>query len=120
MALQIKHPTVISTTLYDLDPTGEAKISFRQATARENQIRDQLVFGPQVRAFTADGMEIKQSVPWSVRQEIECRLTVCGAEGIEGPDGKPLFRFKQEGGKTVLVMSDDHGAVVKTAKPPHQ
>jgi hypothetical protein len=42
-----------------------------------------------------------------VRQEVECRLTVCGAESIEGPDGKPLFRFKQEGGKAVLAMSDD-------------
>ena len=34
------------------------------------------------------------SKPWSVRQEIECKLTIAGCEGILRPDGSPLFRFK--------------------------
>jgi hypothetical protein len=94
MALKMKVPTVKETILTDLDPDGEAKIAFRQATARENQIRDTLIFGSQRRSFTDEGLEIRDGVPWSVRQEIECRLTMCGAEGILGPAGAPLFRFK--------------------------
>jgi hypothetical protein len=103
MALQMKVPTVTETILTDLDSDGEAKITFRQAAAKENQIRETLVFGNQRRSFTDEGMDIRGGVPWSVRQEIECRLTMCGAEGILAPDKSPLFRFKNG----ELDMTDD-------------
>lgn len=103
MAFQLAHPTVQTFVLTGLDPTGEAKISFRQGTARDNQIRDRLVFSQQERTLAFNGIRVSNSVPWTVRQEIEVRLTITGAEGLLRPDGTPLFRFKR--GK--LDMSDD-------------
>ncbi|NIV33089.1 MAG: hypothetical protein GWN58_27670 [Anaerolineae bacterium] len=103
MPFQLQHPIVQTFVLTELDPSGEAKITFRQATARENQIRDTLVFSQQQRTIGLDGVRVSNAKPWSVRQEIEVRLTIAGAEGILRPDGSPLFRFK--GG--MLDMSDD-------------
>lgn len=103
MAFQLTHPIVQTFVLSDLDPTGEAKITFRQATARENQIRDTLVFSQQQRTLAMDGVRVSNSVPWTVRQEIEVRLTIAGTEGILRPDGSPLLRFK----KGALDMTDD-------------
>ena len=101
--LQLSTPVISTFVLDEFDPTGEAKVSFRQATTLETQQRDQLVFGGQAKTYTADGLRIEQSIPWSVREEIECRLTMCGTEAILDADGKSLFRFKD--GK--LAMSPD-------------
>lgn len=108
MALQMKAALVKETVLLGLDPSGEAKITFRQALPTETQVRDQLLFSQQRRTFNAEGMEIRDTVPWTVRQEIEIRLTIVGAEGILGPNGANLFRFK--GGKLNMTPDEFHEA----------
>jgi len=108
MAFKLTHPVTQAFVLDELDPSGEAKVTFRQATARENQIRDTLVFSQQQRVITATGVSTSNALPWSVRQEIECRLTLVGAEGILRPDGSPLFSFK--GGKLDMDDQEFHDA----------
>ncbi|HUT14847.1 MAG TPA: hypothetical protein VMY98_01210 [Anaerolineae bacterium] len=103
MAFKLRNPLVQTFVLDDLDPSGEAKITFRQGTIRENQIRDTLVFSQQERTIAQGGIRVSNAVPWSVRQEIEVRLTLAGAEGLLRHDGAPLFKFKN--GK--LDMQDD-------------
>ena len=102
MPFQLKHPTVIETRLTELDPADPPIVKFRQSTARENQLREALVFGPQKKAFTESGMEVRDSVAWALRQEIECRLTMCGLSGFLDVDENELFKFNGER----LAMSD--------------
>jgi len=96
MPFQLKHPTVVETRLEELDPLDPPVVKFRQATARENQIREAQIFGPQKKAFTQEGMEVRDSVAWAMRQEIEVRLTLCGLSGFLDVDGEELFRFRGE------------------------
>ena len=110
MAITLTHPTERTFTLKDLDPEGDFKVTFRQATARDIQIRDQLVYASQRRIVGDEAVEITNSTPWSVRQEIECYLTMTGCEGIFRPDSTPLFRFKRVGGDAVLDMTRDEFA----------
>jgi hypothetical protein len=107
MALKMKIPTIKETMLPE-DPDGEAMIAFRQATARDNQIRDTLVYGSQSRQLTNTGMEIRGGVAFSVRQEIECRLTMVNAIGIQDHTGKELFRFKN--GKPDMTDDEFHNS----------
>ena len=102
MALVIKNPVEQIFTLAELDETGEAKVRFRQATTKENQVRERLVFGSQARTLTDAGLRVESTVPWSVRQEIEVRLTLCGAEGIVDENDNSLFQFSGD----KLAMSD--------------
>ena len=102
MALVIKNPVERLFTLDELDDTGEAKVRFRQATTKENQVRERRVFGSQARTLTDAGLRVESTVPWSVRQEIEVRLTICGVESIVDENGEPLFRFNVD----KLAMSD--------------
>ena len=56
MPLQLKPPTIIETRLTVLAPEDPPIIVFRQATAEDNTLREQLLFGPQARVFTDIGM----------------------------------------------------------------
>lgn len=94
MAFRLQHPIERTFVLDEIDPTGEAKVTFKQATTRETQLRDQLVFGGQSRSLVGDGLRIENSMQWSVREMIEARLTMTGCEGILDEDGRPLFHFK--------------------------
>jgi hypothetical protein len=103
VALQLTHPVKQEFVLFDLDPTGEAKVTFRQATMGDNQIRDTLLFSGQQRVLGEDSVSITNTAPFSVRMEIEVRLTICACEGILKPDGSTLFRFR----KDRLAMTPD-------------
>jgi len=94
--------TVSTYTLDELDPTGRARISFRTATGEETRARNRLVFGSSVRAYARGAAQLTSMAPAAVRQEIECRLTVCGIEGAYR-GGRPLFTFNEEG---ALAMTD--------------
>ena len=108
MALQLKHPAEVTKIFTELDPSGEFRASFRQATARDVQIRDTLVFGPQQRILAADGLSIRDAVAFSVRQEVECRLTMTSCVGLLREDGSPVFRFKR--GKLNMDDQEFHDA----------
>lgn len=103
MALQLTNPIVKCYTMGNLDPDGEFKVTFRQATTLESQARDTILFGSTQRAFGPQGIMVSGSVPWTVRQEIEVRLTIVGCEGLLNPDQSALLRFKA--GK--LDMTDE-------------
>lgn len=105
MALILASPVVVPFVLRELDPTGETVVTFRQAMSEANQIRDRLVFGAQAKTFTDQGLRLDSGVPFSVRQMIECRLTIAGLDGVYRDAAKevPLMRFKN--GK--LAMTDD-------------
>lgn len=94
MAFQLQNQIVHPFILHELDPSGEAQVSFRQVATAAMQIRDQLVFSGQSRTLKEEGVKIERSIPWSVREEIEVRLTICDASGILKADGSPLFIFK--------------------------
>jgi len=116
MAFVLQTPIVQPFVLYEIDPSGEAKVFFRQVSTAETQVRDQLVFSGQARTMTDSGVTVERTLPWSLREEIEVRLTLCGAEGIFLSDGKtPLFRFKND----TLSMNPDqfHEAWGKLPSP---
>ncbi len=100
MPFQLENPLQIETHLTNLAKEDPPIVVFRQATAKENQLREQMVFGPQARVFTDVGMELHGSVVWSVRRMIECRLTMVSMSGFLDKDGNELFTFKN--GKTSM------------------
>ena len=116
MAYQLDAPVERTFILDQLDPTGEAKITFRQARARENQVRDRMVFGEQARTFTANGLQLQGTVTWSEREELECKLTMVGCESILDEEGEPLFRFREDG---KLAMNDTQFHKSWGKLPPH-
>lgn len=108
MAIELKHPVKQEFVLTKLDPTGEAKVTFRQANAVDNQVRDTLLFASQERVLDEDSVRVTNTVPFSVRQEIEVRLTIASCEGILRPNGSPLFRFR--GKKLDMTPDQFHAA----------
>jgi len=104
-----KNPSVLVKTrqLIDLDPSGEAKISFKQADTLGIQQRDQEAFAQQSRSFTDDAMLIKGDVPITHRMEIEARLTICEPTvGILNRAGEPAFKFSN--GKLAMSADEFH------------
>lgn len=94
MALQLTNPIEVETIFTELDPSGDFKAMFRQATAKEVQRRDRIVFSPQQRYLGAEGIAITGSMPWSERQMIESMITISSCVGLNDHRGRPLFRFK--------------------------
>ena len=94
MALQLTNPIEIETIFTELDPEGDFRATFRQATEAEVQRRDRIVFSPQQRYLGADGLLISGTMPWSERRMVECMITMRSCAGLNDHKGRPLFRFK--------------------------
>ena len=115
MAYQLEAPIVSTFVLLEIDPTGEAKVSFRQATVKECLLRDRRVYGEQKRTFSDDGLTLQNTISDLERGKIEVYLTLCGAEGLLKEDGETeIFRFRE--GK--LAMNQDEFGAAWDRLPP--
>ena len=114
MALQLKTPEQREFPLDKADPTGETKITIKQATTREHTLRAEM--WATASRIMRDGMgsevELKQriSFPEIVRREVFLTLVACN---IQAENGEPLFKFAQDSttSRPYLAMSEDKFAV---------
>jgi len=120
MALQLKTPEQREFTLDECDPTGDTKITIRQATTREHTLRAEM--WATASRIMRDGMgsevELKQriSFPEIVRREVFLTLVACNilAPHVdESTPPEPLFKFAQDSatGRPYLAMSEDKFAL---------
>jgi hypothetical protein len=115
MAYQLSNPILSAYKLTELDETGEAEVTFRQATVGQIQERERLIYGNQSRTYTDSGMRIERNVVRSVQAEIEVRLTIAGCKALYDADGSDLFKFKPDG---TLDMTPDQFHKVWKRLPP--
>jgi hypothetical protein len=91
----------------DVDPDQDTYVVVAQATQREVERRAEL-FAVASRIFRDGAKEVEVKQRWSAYEQHRLEVYLCLADtNILDADGKPMFTFRKEGGRSRLAMSEE-------------